>query len=115
MMGVNTLFSCFQREMAEGEPPYLEFPPLRALFLLTTQGVPTIRDPHKYSKEYHDFVGLCLEKDPERRPEAAELLKVYFIIFLLFYFIYIIVMYIYFAKHVLLLLLLSNARNSIHF
>lgn len=63
------------REMAEGEPPYLEFPPLRALFLLTTQGVPPIRDPHKYSKEYHDFVGLCLEKDPERRPEAAELLK----------------------------------------
>eukprot|EP00026_Physarum_polycephalum_P001858 Phypoly_transcript_01861.p1 GENE.Phypoly_transcript_01861~~Phypoly_transcript_01861.p1 ORF type:complete len:972 (+),score=266.06 Phypoly_transcript_01861:362-2917(+) len=63
------------REMAEGEPPYLEFPPLRALFLLTTQGVPPIRDPQKYSKEYHDFVGLCLEKDPEKRPDATELLK----------------------------------------
>jgi len=63
------------REMAEGEPPYLEFPPLRALFLLTTQGVPPIRDAHKYSKEYHDFVGQCLEKDPDRRPEAADLLK----------------------------------------
>lgn len=63
------------REMAEGEPPYLEFPPLRALFLLTTQGVPPIRDYHKYSKDYHDFVGLCLEKDPEKRPDAADLLK----------------------------------------
>jgi protein-serine/threonine kinase len=63
------------REMAEGEPPYLEFPPLRALFLLTTQGVPPIRDPHKYSKEYHDFVAQCLEKDPEKRPDASDLLK----------------------------------------
>jgi len=63
------------REMAEGEPPYLEFPPLRALFLLTTQGVPPIKDLHKWSKDFHEFVGLCLEKDAEKRPDATELLK----------------------------------------
>ncbi|EGG19711.1 p21-activated protein kinase [Cavenderia fasciculata] len=63
------------REMAEGEPPYLEFPPLRALFLLTTQGVPPLRDAYKWSKEFNEFVNLCLEKDTEKRPTAAELLQ----------------------------------------
>eukprot|EP01133_Synstelium_polycarpum_P016627 gene16627-19756_t len=63
------------REMAEGEPPYLEFPPLRALFLLTTQGVPPIKDSYKWSKEFNDFITQCLEKDAEKRPTAAELLS----------------------------------------
>ncbi|EGC40362.1 hypothetical protein DICPUDRAFT_96263 [Dictyostelium purpureum] len=63
------------REMAEGEPPYLEFPPLRALFLLTTQGLPPIKDAHKYSKEFLDFLALCLEKDTEKRSTAATLLN----------------------------------------
>ncbi|GAM27444.1 hypothetical protein SAMD00019534_106200 [Acytostelium subglobosum LB1] len=63
------------REMAEGEPPYLEYPPLRALFLLTTQGLPPIKDAENYSKEFNDFLSRCLEKDTENRPSAAELLN----------------------------------------
>ncbi|KAF2074698.1 hypothetical protein CYY_004012 [Polysphondylium violaceum] len=63
------------REMAEGEPPYLEFPPLRALFLLTTQGIPPLKDAYKWSKEFNDFLAQCLEKDTDKRPTAATLLN----------------------------------------
>jgi hypothetical protein len=62
-------------EMAEGEPPYMEFPPLRALFLITTKGIPDLKDASKWSKEMNDFVLKCLEKDPERRIDSNELLK----------------------------------------
>lgn len=62
-------------EMAEGEPPYMEFPPLRALFLITTKGIPELKDQAKWSNEMKDFVRRCLDKEPETRPEAADLLK----------------------------------------
>ena len=62
-------------EMAEGEPPYMEFPPLRALFLITTKGIPPLKEPTKWSKEFHSFLGSCLEKDVEKRPDASTLLQ----------------------------------------
>eukprot|EP01103_Thecamoeba_quadrilineata_P006349 TRINITY_DN16076_c0_g1_i1.p1 TRINITY_DN16076_c0_g1~~TRINITY_DN16076_c0_g1_i1.p1 ORF type:complete len:477 (-),score=70.66 TRINITY_DN16076_c0_g1_i1:101-1531(-) len=61
-------------EMLEGEPPYMEFPPLRALFLITTKGIPDLKDPNKWSRECRDFLGKCLTKESDRRPEAADLL-----------------------------------------
>eukprot|EP01122_Echinamoeba_exundans_P008511 TRINITY_DN2831_c0_g1_i1.p1 TRINITY_DN2831_c0_g1~~TRINITY_DN2831_c0_g1_i1.p1 ORF type:complete len:499 (+),score=118.44 TRINITY_DN2831_c0_g1_i1:50-1546(+) len=61
-------------EMAEGEPPYMEYPPLRALFLITTKGIPPLKNVEKWSPEFRDFYDKCLEKDVEKRPEAAELL-----------------------------------------
>jgi len=62
-------------EMAEGEPPYMEFPPLRALFLITTKGIPDLKEPNQWSPEFRDFIAKCLEKDPERRPDANDMLK----------------------------------------
>jgi len=62
-------------EMVEGEPPYMEFPPLRALFLITTKGIPPLKEPQKWSSDLNDFFNKCLEKDVEKRPEANELLK----------------------------------------
>lgn len=62
-------------EMVEGEPPYMEFPPLRALFLITTKGIPPLKEPQKWSSDLNDFFSKCLEKDVEKRPGADELLK----------------------------------------
>jgi len=62
-------------EMAEGEPPYMEFPPLRALFLITTKGIPPLKDQRRWSPVFKDFVSKCLEKEPEHRPDSAEALK----------------------------------------
>jgi len=62
-------------EMAEGEPPYMEFPPLRALFLITTKGIPALKEPENWSSEFKDFVSQCLIKDPNLRPSAEALLQ----------------------------------------
>jgi len=62
-------------EMAEGEPPYMEFPPLRALFLITTKGIPPLKEQHKWSPEFQNFVAQCLTKEVDDRPDAATLLK----------------------------------------
>jgi len=62
-------------EMIEGEPPYLEYPPLRALFLITTKGIPPIQKPEQYSPELIDFYNKCLEKEPEKRSDADVLLE----------------------------------------
>lgn len=61
-------------ELVEGEPPYMEHQPLRALFLITTKGIPPLKDSSKWSSEFRSFYDLCLEKDVEKRPEASELL-----------------------------------------
>jgi len=62
-------------EMAEGDPPYMEFPPLRALFLITTKGIPDLKEPSRWSPTFREFVALCLEKDAEKRPSADALLE----------------------------------------
>eukprot|EP00009_Paramoeba_aestuarina_P008266 CAMPEP_0201525550 /NCGR_PEP_ID=MMETSP0161_2-20130828/28632_1 /ASSEMBLY_ACC=CAM_ASM_000251 /TAXON_ID=180227 /ORGANISM="Neoparamoeba aestuarina, Strain SoJaBio B1-5/56/2" /LENGTH=517 /DNA_ID=CAMNT_0047925519 /DNA_START=90 /DNA_END=1643 /DNA_ORIENTATION=- len=62
-------------EMAEGEPPYMEFPPLRALFLITTKGIPELKEPNKWSPEFRSFVSMCLNKEVEDRPDGPALLK----------------------------------------
>jgi len=62
-------------EMAEGEPPYMDYPPLRALFMITTQGIPDLKEPESWSSHFKDFVSVCLMKDPNDRPSAEKLLE----------------------------------------
>lgn len=53
-------------EMTNGEPPYFEYPPLRALFLITTQGIPE-PTKSKFSSELLDFFRKCTHVEPKKR------------------------------------------------
>ncbi|XP_076846920.1 serine/threonine-protein kinase PAK 1 [Brachyhypopomus gauderio] len=62
-------------EMIEGEPPYLNENPLRALYLIATNGTPELQNPEKLSSVFRDFLNCCLEMDVEKRGSAKELLQ----------------------------------------
>ncbi|KAI9882109.1 MAG: hypothetical protein M1823_006145 [Watsoniomyces obsoletus] len=61
-------------EMIESEPPYLNEEPLKALYLIATNGTPRLKKPEKITKDLKAFLSVCLCVDVKCRASATELL-----------------------------------------
>lgn len=60
--------------MVDGEPPYLNENPLRALYLIATNGTPKMQHPEQLSRTFRDFISACLTVDPDTRPDTVSAL-----------------------------------------
>ncbi|KAH0545248.1 hypothetical protein FGG08_000702 [Glutinoglossum americanum] len=62
-------------EMIEGEPPYLTESPLRALYLIATNGTPILKEPEALTTVFRNWLSFALKVDPEKRASAHDLLS----------------------------------------
>ncbi|KAF9406712.1 p21 protein (Cdc42 Rac)-activated kinase [Podila epigama] len=62
------------REMLDGEPPFMDEPPLRAMFLIASGDLPKIRHRGIASKRCMSFVEVCTAGEDEERMIAQDLL-----------------------------------------
>lgn len=68
-------------ELAEGYPPLSDVHPMRAIFLIPSAPPPHLKNQDAFSSEFNDFLTKCLQKDPEKRSSATELLAVFYYLF----------------------------------
>eukprot|EP01119_Soliformovum_irregulare_P003116 TRINITY_DN1341_c0_g1_i1.p1 TRINITY_DN1341_c0_g1~~TRINITY_DN1341_c0_g1_i1.p1 ORF type:complete len:1290 (+),score=340.11 TRINITY_DN1341_c0_g1_i1:82-3951(+) len=61
-------------ELAEKNPPLTEFAPMRALCMIPFNPPPSLKPAH-WSLPFHEFLQMCLLKDPRHRKSATDLLK----------------------------------------
>jgi serine/threonine protein kinase len=62
-------------ELAEHEPPYFKLSPKEVMKQIIKSPPRGLQNKSKWSKEFNDFITLCLNVDRFKRPTAKELLK----------------------------------------
>jgi len=61
-------------EMAESKPPLFNLNPVKVIFVIPFRQAPTFEKPELWSKEFNDFISICLNKEADKRPSAKDLL-----------------------------------------
>ena len=69
-------------ELVEGEPPFADLNPDEVMLKISSNPpkAEDIIDPKEHTEEFIDFVNLCLEINPKKRPTADVLIKHPFIV-----------------------------------
>ena len=66
-------------ELCHGHAPFSKYPPMKVLLMTLQNPAPTLEDNAEdgrtFSRALREFVGLCLQKDPSKRPPASKLLE----------------------------------------
>ena len=68
-------------ELCHGHAPFAKYPPMKVLLMTLQNPPPTLESSQgshgkkTFSRALKEFVGLCLQKDPSKRPTAEKLLE----------------------------------------
>ncbi|KAM9313279.1 uncharacterized protein PAF06_011268 [Gastrophryne carolinensis] len=66
-------------ELAEAQPPNHEMNPTRVLLKILKSQPPHLKYPQLWSADFNNFLEKCLQRNPQQRPSASELLKHLFV------------------------------------
>ncbi|KAG7169893.1 Neither inactivation nor afterpotential protein C-like [Homarus americanus] len=62
-------------ELADGDPPYADIHPVRALFQIVRNPPPVLKRSSDWSQDFIDFISECLVKTPDHRPVLIEVME----------------------------------------
>ncbi|XP_071531793.1 neither inactivation nor afterpotential protein C isoform X5 [Panulirus ornatus] len=62
-------------ELGDGEPPYSDIHPVRALFQILRNPPPSLKRVSDWTQDFVDFISECLVKTPDHRPVMIEVME----------------------------------------